>query len=660
MNNVSLCTESEQLRQQLAEVGRRVSELEQQMLEQAEALKEKSDLVTRYRALFDHAQVGIYRSRLDGSAMLEVNQRLADIFECSVQDLLDSPATIRWAEPAVRDRMVKQLRDQGVLTNYETDILTPGGKRKTVLSSIELFPEEGYLQGSTIDITNRKQIEAALYESEERFRVVFECATMGESITAPDGKLLKINQAFADMLGYTVEEMQQLNFSEITYPDDIAESRECVRRLLANEQTSYRIEKRYFHRTGRVVWTDVSTMLLRNADGEPEYFITSISDITDRKQAEEEHQQQWAQFKAITGNFPETLYVADPETYEVIFVNRMLQEALGSDPTGKLCYQAFQGFDAPCPFCTNEIILRERRPYIWEHHNPLLGRDYLITDQIIGWPDGRDVRFELAIDITKRKQAEAALQKTMAELERSNKELEQFAYVASHDLQEPLRMVSSYTQLLARRYKGKLDSDADEFIAYAVDGATRMQQLIQDLLSYSRVNTRGKSFEPTDCNQVLKRVCLNLSIALEESGAILTHDPLPTLPADGNQLVQLFQNLIGNAIKFHKPDKPPKIHISATLTPISPLPPGKETEAKEWTFSIHDSGIGIDPQYFERLFVIFQRLHGRDEYPGTGIGLAICKRIVQRHGGRIWIESELGEGSTFYFTLPVSHDDAPA
>ena len=226
------------------------------------------------------------------------------------------------------------------------------------------------------------------------------------------------------------------------------------------------------------------------------------------------------------------------------------------------------------------------------------------------------------------------------ELKRSNAELEQFAYVASHDLQEPLRMVSSYMELMKRRYKGKLDSDADEFIDFAVDGANRMKVLIGDLLSFSRVGTRGKPLTPTDCTFVLEQVLMNLEVAIDESGAMVTHDPLPTVMADDSQLAQVFQNLISNAIKF-KGKEPPRIHTAA------------ERKGDEWLFSVTDNGIGIEPEYFDRIFVLFQRLHGRDEYTGTGIGLAVCNKIVERHGGRMWVESEPERGSTFYFTIPA-------
>jgi len=254
---------------------------------------------------------------------------------------------------------------------------------------------------------------------------------------------------------------------------------------------------------------------------------------------------------------------------------------------------------------------------------------------------GRVLYYEgMVSDVTARKWAEAQLGELTAELARSNVELERFAYVASHDLQEPLRMITGYTGLLAKRYQGKLDKDADEFIGYANDGAKRMHGLINDLLAYSRVGFKQKEFAPTDCETVLLTVCTALKATLEASHALVTHDPLPSVMGDASQLEQLFQNLIGNGIKFRNA-KAPQIHVSC------------KREEREWVFSVRDNGIGIDPKYGEKVFVVFQRLHTREEYPGTGIGLALCKKIVERHGGRIWVESQPGEGATFYFTIPA-------
>ncbi|HKY43934.1 MAG TPA: ATP-binding protein [Pyrinomonadaceae bacterium] len=232
----------------------------------------------------------------------------------------------------------------------------------------------------------------------------------------------------------------------------------------------------------------------------------------------------------------------------------------------------------------------------------------------------------------------AELARANAELANSNAELEQFAYVASHDLQEPLRMITSFTQLLVKRYGGKFEGDADEFIEYIADGAKRMSRLINDLLEYSRVGTRGRPLVPTDCSAILELARNNLRVTIEETGATITSDPLPTVIGDETQLVQLFQNLLGNAIKF-RADQPIKIHIRVEL------------QKGKWLFRVSDNGIGIDPQFTERIFIIFQRLHNRATYPGTGIGLAICKKIVERHGGRIWVESNPGAGATFCFLL---------
>ena len=301
-------------------------------------------------------------------------------------------------------------------------------------------------------------------------------------------------------------------------------------------------------------------------------------------------------------------------------------------------YEAFPGFDWT-------ILMRVDHDVAYASINHLIimvgGVCLLVLTPMAGfgiWASWKLIQEDRALA-----EASQALEQSVAELTRSNADLQQFAYVASHDLQEPLRMVASYTQLLSRRYKGKLDADADEFIGYAVEGANRMQQLIKDLLAYSRVTTRG-AFEPLETDRALEAALANLHMAIEKERAVVTHDPLPRVVADGTQLTQLFQNLVSNALKFHG-DRPPRVHISAVQ------------RGDEWVFAVRDDGIGIDPQYADRIFVIFQRLHTSAEYPGTGIGLALCKKIVERHGGRIWVESHVGHGATFYFTMPfVAHD----
>jgi light-regulated signal transduction histidine kinase (bacteriophytochrome) len=276
--------------------------------------------------------------------------------------------------------------------------------------------------------------------------------------------------------------------------------------------------------------------------------------------------------------------------------------------------------------------------------NPILTKDK--EERIIAWHNiflrDEDSKIIATLssgeDITERKKTDDKLRRLTSELKRSNADLQQFAYTASHDLQEPLRVVAGFVRLLEKRYKDKLDEKAHEFIDYAVDGVTRMQMLIKDLLAYSQVSTKGHIFKTTNCSVALEEAIWNLHTAIEVSSTEITYDLLPTVIGDYSQLIRLFQNLIGNAIKF-RGSEPLKIHISA------------EQKENEWVFSVKDNGIGIDPKFFDRIFVIFQRLHTRDEYDGTGIGLSICKKIVERHGGKIWVESEHGKGSTFYFSL---------
>ncbi len=350
-----------------------------------------------------------------------------------------------------------------------------------------------------------------------------------------------------------------------------------------------------------------------------------------------------ARLKSIMDAMPDGLYIVDRQ-YRIEYVNPAIEREFGPVDERK-CHEYFHEFKEPCSWCKNPEVFAGKSVR-WEWHSEKTGKTYDLSDTPFRGADGEICKLEIFHDITDRKRAEDKLTRAVAEFARSNRELEQFASVASHDLQEPLRMVASYTQLLAKRYGDQLDDDAKDFIGYAVDGANRMQRLIQDLLTYSRVGTRGKPFEKTDSHAALGEAIANLAAAIDESGAVVSNDELPAVTADRPQLVGVFQNLIGNAVKF-RGEEPPRIHVSAELKAVS-----ADRQADEWVFTVRDNGIGIAPEYHERIFEIFQRLHTASEYPGTGIGLALCKRIVTRHGGRIWVESEPGKGSTFLFTIP--------
>ncbi len=382
-------------------------------------------------------------------------------------------------------------------------------------------------------------------------------------------------------------------------------------------------------------------------------FTVILRDITERRRAEEALRTSEERLQTVVNNLAEGLVVSDLEG-QLLHWNRAavemhgfrtLDECLRRLPEFADIFElsTLDGTILPLEQWPLPRICRGETLRDWEVRLRRLGTDWERVFNYAGGqvhePGGRPLAFVSMTDITARKQAEQALQQRSEDLARSNADLEQFAYVASHDLQEPLRAVTGSVQLLQRRYQGQLDARADEFITHAVEGTSRMQQLIDDLLAFSRVGTRAGRLQPCDSGRALDAALGNLAVAIRESETLITRDPLPTVAADSSQLTSLLQNLIGNAIKFRSASSP-SIHVGAAR------------EGGEWVFSVRDNGIGIEPQYFERIFGVFQRLHTRREYPGTGIGLAICRKIVERHSGRIWVESVPGAGSTFYVTLP--------
>ncbi|MDB4952304.1 MAG: sensor protein [Gemmatimonadetes bacterium] len=405
-------------------------------------------------------------------------------------------------------------------------------------------------------------------------------------------------------------------------------------------------------RGGERFWARETVTALRGADGTPAGYAVVLHDETERRRAEAALRGSQATFAGILEIASDAVVCAG-EAQTVTFFNRGAEIMFG--------YAASEVLGQPLEM----LIPPYARPDHAAHVRgfaaaPVVARRMGERGEISGLRRGGEVfpaeasisklavggaRVFTAVlrDVSARRRTEETLAAQARELSRSNADLEQFAYVASHDLQEPLRMVASYTQLLARRYRGRLDDDADEFIGYAVEGVTRMQSLINDLLAYSRAGTRGEGVQATEMEDVLRRVLAGLGPALEESGARVTHGPLPTLQVDAAQMDQVLQNLVGNALKFRGAE-PTHVHVSAQRLDDA------------WEISVRDNGIGISPEFAERVFVIFQRLHSRAEYPGTGIGLAICKKVVERHGGRIAVRPAPGGGAEFRFTIP----DRPA
>jgi PAS domain S-box-containing protein len=502
---------------------------------------------------------------------------------------------------------------------------------------------------------DRNRAEDALRESEERFRLLVDgVSDYAILMLDPHGRVMSWNSGAEHIKGYTSDEIIGKHFSCFYAPEDIEQAKPQRELEIAAAEGRFEDENWRVRKDGSRFWANVVITPLRDSDGQLCGFSRITTDMTERQQAEAALRESEGRFRSFIEHFVRGIFMVD-EQGRIVSTNPAAERMFGyrSDEL------VGQSVDILVPERLRGQHLAHRGRF-WEAAAArpigsglgLLARrkdggEFPVDIGLTPLSTGGDRLVAATVsDITEQERAEDQLQQTLQDLKRSNEELEQFAYVASHDLQEPLRMVGNYTQLLARRYKGKLDADADEFIAYAVDGAKRMQTLINDLLAFSRVGRRGKEFVATDAEAVLDRTLGDLGAAAAESGVIITHDPLPLVMADDVQLGQVFQNLIGNAIRF-RGDQSPQVHVSA------------QRNGSGYVFSVKDNGIGIAPEYFERVFVIFQRLHGRESYPGTGIGLAVCKKIVERHGGRIWIESEPGQGTTFYFTLSAIAESTP-
>jgi len=610
---------------------------------------------------------GRYRGLLEAApdAMVVVNQR-GDIVLLNVQaekqfgykrdELLGQQVTAIIPEGFAERLVADDLRsaEDALAQQIGTGIELIGKRKDGSEFPIELMlsplaSAEGVLVTAAIrNISVRKAAETHLAQMEGRYRGLLEAAPDAMVVVNQQGDIVLLNAQAEKQFGYPRDELlgQKVTaiipegFAERLVADDLRSAEDALAQQIGTgiELTGKRKDASEF---------PIELMLSPLASAEGVLVTAAIRNISVRKAAEKYLAQMEGRYRGLLEAAPDAMVVVNQKG-EIVLLNLQAEKQFGYRRDELLGQQVTNII--PKGFAERLVAdgLRSAEDALAQQIGTgieLIGKrkdasEFPIELMLSPLGSAPSILVTAAIrDISVRRAAERELARNVEELSRSNEELGQFAYIASHDLQEPLRMVASYTQLLSRRYKGKLDSDADEFIAFAVDGASRMQRLIQDLLAYSRVGTKENDMRDASSEEALRDALHNLHDAIADSGAQVTHDALPGVLADEGQLIQLFQNLIGNAIKYQSPGIP-RVHVSAA-----------RDGGKQWIFSVKDNGLGIDPQYFERIFGMFQRLHKREEFAGTGIGLAICKKIVERHGGDISVESQPGQGSTFRFSL---------
>ncbi len=495
------------------------------------------------------------------------------------------------------------------------------------------------------DITARTRMERELRASEIRFRGAFDGATVGMALIDVTGRFLRVNRALREIVGRGEAELLTLAYNDITHPDDLPSTQQFTRELLGGNIATAVFEKRYIHRDGQTLWVQISTTLLRDEDGRPLYFITQFQDVTKRRLAEDALKESEARFEAFAAHNPALSFIKD-EDGRYVYANARVTAPFGRMPA------TFVGLtDSDFMLPQDAEAARQEDRTVWDTGTPL---EVLTPVPVEQGPDifvlklkflfegagGRRYLGGFALDITALKQTELALEQANVELARSNAELNAFATVAAHDLRAPLASIGGFAELLGAQYGDRLGDRGTRYIARITTAVERQQQLIDDLLAYARAGGRPHAFAPVDCMALADGVTALLASDIAAAEATVRCEGLPTVWGDSAQLAQVFQNLIGNAVKFRRARVPPVVTVTAEL------------RDQEWLVRVRDNGIGIAPENTERVFAIFQRLHSSSEYPGTGIGLALCRKIVERHGGLIWIESELSRGATFLFTLP--------
>jgi PAS domain S-box-containing protein len=524
---------------------------------------------------------------------------------------------------------LNELQNGHLHSSLENRFRTKTGSYRWLSWEIQYIEEEGLFFAAGRDITEKKKAELELVQ----FKNVIESSRDGIGLLTKNGRLLFLNQAFRDFLGHTPESLQYIGGPLLAYND-----KKFAAKIFSNSAAGgyWNGDIQMIDKKGHLVDFFMRTGPILNDKGEVISVYGIHTNISERKELERNLLEYNNRIKTILESITDGFYSVD-KNWMVTYWNKEAELLLGIHRElilGKNIWDAFMEA-VPLKFYSEfHRAVRLNKAVHFEEYYPPLNKWF----EVSAYPSesGLSIYFK---EITERKVTEQEMQKRAEELSKSNAELEQFAYIASHDLQEPLRMVTSFLSLLQKKYKDQLDNQAEKYIFYAVDGAKRMREIILDLLEYSRVGKLEHKTEEIDTNELVREVTLLSQTLIRENKAVIVWEYLPVIKASRISIRQVFQNLISNAIIYHKKEEAPMIRISAEELPAY------------WRFSISDNGIGIDPLFFEKIFVLFQRLHHRDEYSGTGIGLAICKKIIENHKGRIWVDSEPGKGSTFYFTI---------
>ncbi len=548
--------------------------------------------------------------------------------------------------------MQKAARTGNPTFDEELEFRFVDGRSKWVYgNAVPLRDENGNAYGAIgafMDITGHKQMETAIEASERKFRAVYEQAPLGIALhNSKTGQFLQVNQKYCEFIGRTQEELLKIDFQTVTHPDDLQTDLNNMELLREGKIPSFNMEKRYIRPDGSIIW-GLLTVVPMWQEGEPSSIhIAMVMDITERKRAEEvlrvSKERYYNLFNTIDEGYCIIEMIFDsqgrPADFRFLEVNAAFGKQTGwHEAEGKSICELAPEIEAYWFDIFGKVALTGE-PIRFAKEARALNRWYDVYAYRIGRPQDRQVAV-LFNNITDRKHAEERIKQINEELKRSNKDLLDFAYLASHDLKEPLRAVNGFMEILNKRYGAILDDKAREFINIAVKGGQRMDTMLTGLLRYSRLQAQDKPFVLTPMQAAFDGAIANLVASITESHAVITCDPLPSVKADGTQLLQLFQNLIGNAIKFRSEQRP-EIHV------------GFERQGDYWQFCVRDNGIGISPDSYDQVFMIFQQLNPADKYSGHGVGLAICKKIVERHGGKIWVESQPQKGSTFYFTMPA-------